>query len=183
MVSLSFHVAGRSGALCGKGTNDTFNLCDHWGNDGLTFRYFCLEQQQFCSIVNCGQLSWSCCQGARVIHWCGCNSRSWRICWVAQIIVQNCCLPFVWRPIGCCIRWGGHLLIAPATRSCVHPSRCHLCISVAACLGQADWPNASHVDHHPTISYLWDLSVALWVPWECLRWSAHAGVSMLECPR
>jgi len=80
------------------------------------------------------------------------------------------------------LKWYSFMLIAPAPRSCVHPSCCHLCTSVAAGLGQADRPNASHVDHRPTMSYLWDLSIALRVPWEYTRWSVHAGVSTLECP-
>jgi len=84
---------------------------------------------------------------------------------------------------GLTVRPGEGVLIAPATPSCVHPSRCHLCTSAAAGLGQDDRPNASHVDHRPTMSYLWDLSTALRVPWESPRWSVHAGVSTLDCLR
>jgi len=58
------------------------------------------------------------------------------------------------------------LLIAADTQSHDLPSSYHVCTSAASCIGQVDWPNATHVDSNPTMSYMWDLSVALGVPWE-----------------
>jgi len=58
------------------------------------------------------------------------------------------------------------LLIAAATRSHNLPSSYHVCTSAASGIGQADRPNATHVDSNPAMSYMWDLSVALGVPWE-----------------
>jgi len=58
------------------------------------------------------------------------------------------------------------LLIAADTWSHDLPSRYHVCTSAASCIGQVDRPNVTHVDSNPTMSYMWDLSVALGVPWE-----------------
>jgi len=68
---------------------------------------------------------------------------------------------------------GEGVLIAPATRSCDHPIRCHSCTSVTSSSGQADRPNAHHLDRSPTMSYMWDLSLALGVPWDCRGTHSH----------
>jgi len=68
---------------------------------------------------------------------------------------------------------GEGVLIAPPTWSCAHHGRCHGCTSVTSCSGQADRPNAHHVDRSPTMSYMWDLSLALGVPWDCRGTSSH----------
>jgi len=59
-----------------------------------------------------------------------------------------------------------HLLIAADTWSHAMHSSYHACTSAVSCVGQVDRPNATHVDSNPTMSYMWDLSVALGVPWE-----------------
>jgi len=57
------------------------------------------------------------------------------------------------------------LLIAADTQSHDLHNKYHACTS-AVSLGQADRPNATHVDSNPTMSYMWDLSVALGILWE-----------------
>jgi len=42
----------------------------------------------------------------------------------------------------------------------------HACTSAVSFVGQVNQPNATHVDSNPTKSYMWDLSVALGIPWE-----------------
>jgi len=80
--------------------------------------------------------------------------------------------------------WGPQS-IQPVEESVDRPSFPELCPSQPLHLcGSRPRPGRptqfSHVDHRPTMSYLWDLSVALQVPWEYPRWSVHAGVSTLE---
>jgi len=58
------------------------------------------------------------------------------------------------------------MLIAADTRSHALHSSYHACTSAVSCVGQVDRPNAIHVDYNPTMPYMWDLSVALGVPWE-----------------
>jgi len=61
---------------------------------------------------------------------------------------------------------GRKLWIATDTWSHDLHSSYHACTSAASCVGQVNRPNATHVDSNPTMSYMWDLSVALGVPWE-----------------
>jgi len=76
-------------------------------------------------------------------------------------IEQSPCVSWRWHGIG-----RRHVLIAADTRSHALHSSYQASTSAASCVGQVNRPNATHVDSNPTMSYMWDLSVALGIPWE-----------------
>jgi len=53
------------------------------------------------------------------------------------------------------------MLIPADTQSHGLHSSHHACTSAASGIGQVNQPNATYVDSNPTMSYMWDLSVAL----------------------